>query len=288
MATITWKGNASATDWSVAGNWDGGVPGADDDVKFLEGSSIITDNVPDATNGVAYGSIYVGRNWEGQVAEAANPLYVGNTTSVTFNSRRCLGFYIAPDASDVITRVVVQSSGSFSNALKICTPGAGGSVTNLIVSGGEMCRVGASAVVTNTYMMGGRLLIEASADVDNVYQSGGIVDNYCDVDTLLRMGGGEWNHLSASAAAGAIATLDLLGPKAVFRFSSKGGTITTANLIAGKLDASGGYGHDRTITTLNQYGGTFNQTSSGENITVGTYNQYGGEWMEFGPAGPTY
>lgn len=285
MADHIRKGTASDNDWSDAGSWDGGVPVAAGDIYFNEGTSVITQNLPASGSGLDYNTINVQSNWAGSVGNSSNILYVGNVAEVRINSRRMQEFWIAVDSADAITAFYVDQTSSNANAVHIYD----GTVSNLFVRGGQMVRIGASASITNLWVSGGVVFIEQGADVDTVYQTGGIVENYSDIDVALNIYGGTWNHRSVTAASAAVAALEV-GGRGRFNFASKGGTIATARVLGpyGLLDCNQGFGTPRTITTLYRHpGGTVDVSGIGESVTITSDNDYGGVLKTFEPAGGT-
>ena len=267
--------------WTNVANWSqGSAPAITEDIYFLTGSQTIDTNLPASGAGIDYNSLNVGPNFAGKIGTTTNKLYIGDVGTLYFNGARCQECWLGVDGGgDALARTFVDSSGPGTNALHLFS----GEFTNVHIRGGQSARVGAGATVTNLYGTGnGRCVIEASATLTNAYIAAGSYDNYAAVATLLRVYGGTWNHVGTTTFN--IATLDQGG--GLFRFNSKGGTITTANLFGGKLDGSGGFGTPRIITTLNQYGGVYDSSGTGSSITVTNYNEWGGEERRV-PSPPT-
>lgn len=271
MADHIWTG-ATSSDWGTAGNWNGGVPTAGNNVYIADQDDAIT-GVPAAAAGINYALVEVGPNFTGTIADSASPLHVGSVTTINYKGLLCEACYLNVDTGDTVTTLNIDGSAVASNAL---TLGGPGTVTTALVRAAGMFRISSSAVVTNLNIPEGnpQVFVTSGASLTNANLSGGVVNNEAAL-TTLNLSQGTWQHQGETTYN--ITTLNILG--GIFRFWSSGGTITTVNLYGGLLDLNGGKGLPRTISTLNRYGGTVDRGGQGSTVTISSYNRLGGTEM---------
>lgn len=258
-------------DWSAAANWGtGAAPTSSDIVAILNGTYALTTSLPAAAAGVNYAGFQLGPGFSGTIGTGAAPLYLGSVTArIDWQGVNCSGAHLAVDTGDTCA-IDVRGTGPGLYALALYGPGTWSEVN---VQSAQKVYIGASAVVTLLVVhAGARVYIESGATVTTIINQGGVIDNYAAV-TTINQADGVFMHLGSTTFN--VTTLNNYG--GTFKFFSGGGTITTANMHGGTLNADGGNGAARVITTLARYGGSVNLNGLGANVTVTNDYARGGE-----------
>ncbi len=229
MATITWLDASS--DWGSTSNWStGSVPVTGDEVIIASGSKDITTNVDQ--NAVTLVALRVGENYTGKIGTQAAPLKI-NATDVSFagqgSSNYIRGEYVT---------VTVLDGAATSTMLDIFGAATSGTIssngiTTLRVMGGRGTVNVQDGTVTTLEVIGANsakiTLASAVDNLANVTMDGGTVETSAAIGTKAICLGG---------------TLKIAGTATVAELECyDGGSV--------KYNTSG------TLTTLDQFGGTF-------------------------------
>lgn len=242
MATKTWKGDDATTpnSWSVAGNWDGGVPVNSDDVIIPAGSAAITAGLNQSA--VTLNSLIVENGFDQNIGSTTGDLQIG-TSRFEFSA---LGGtqYIDLGSSniDALIKNAAQPGDGFFGLYLI-----GSSLNTVSVDNGRVAIAGLggqTATVDDARVIGtGTLKLGSGVTLTDTYLTGeGTILQYC-AGTNVDVHAG----LFRSYGVGAITTVNAYGGELI-------------------LNSSG------TITTLNQYGGEVDLTKSAIARTVTNYN----------------
>lgn len=242
MATKTWKGDDATTpnSWSVAGNWDGGVPVNSDDVIIPAGSLAITAGLNQSA--VTLDSLIVENGFDQNIGSATADLQIG-TSGFEFSA---LGGtqYIDLGSSNIdalIKNAPEPESGFFGLYL------IGSSLNTVSVDSGKVAVAGLggqTATVDDARVIGnGILKIGSGVTLGDSYITGeGTILQYCagtNVDVLA--------GLFRSYGEGAIATINAYGGELI---PNSSGTVTDINHYGGAVDLTKS-GIARTVTNYN-------------------------------------
>lgn len=270
MANPSWNSTTS-TDWETGANWDtGSKPVAADNVFIGKSSLSIDVSVP---AGLDYTTVGEGTEFFGALGTEAAPLKLGDVPDVRVNAPNAIGSYFSVINAKTVSRLLVEASIGRPNGVVLQVAGTG-QYAKTIVKGGYVRTVGACKI--------GDLFIDGpSADVDfvatgvlaNCYMSAGIARFYATVTGGIYTAGGLLDFVAASALT--IPLVVILG--GTWRFASNGGTATRIIVGGtGVLDLDAGPGTPRTITTLDQIGGTVIKRGKGKNVAITNDNWIGG------------
>lgn len=168
MADIHWTNGTADNLWATAGNWDGGVPTATDNV-FIGGRSsddITGANVPVAPARVTF------RNYSGSFGESGSPVVFSAAAPHNLNFLELKGsgkFFINTDADVTIVDCVVAIT---RRVAAECVIQSGVAITRLYALMGSMTL---SGIVTDVYQS---FLTNSRANTSVVVSSGATVANY--------------------------------------------------------------------------------------------------------------
>ena len=245
MATITWLD--VNTDWNNTANWStGAVPTTGDEVIIGSGSSDISTNVDQ--NAVTLTALRVGEDYNGKIGTSSAPLKI-NATEFSFAGQGSAN-YIRGE----FDTVTVLNGAATSTMLDIFGDATSGTIssngiTTLRVMGGRGTINIQDGTVTTLEVVGASnakvVLASAVDNFANLTMDGGQVETSTNIGTKAIILGGSLT-VAGSATAAEVECYD-------------GGTV--------KYNSSG------TLTTLDQFGGTFNaldNTSASFAITNST------------------
>lgn len=223
---VTYYTNNS-TDWNSGLNWTLGVkPVNNDIVYFLEGNKWLDTNPNQAA--VTGLKIKVGPNFAGGVFTPANPLLVGNGSTLEYTGTLCRGFAFKPGAT--CASVTCLDTIAFPNALWLS-----GTITALYVRRARAITLGA-ALVLAAARFAARSLQEIVCYIDAgvitltlMEAKGGKYVGLCTIGTL-KMLDAEMNF--AGDAKNVTTLLDMAG-SSVFWWNAEGGAIGDAKVRGG-------------------------------------------------------
>lgn len=264
MATRIWSGDDSTTpyDWSVTGNWEGGVvPVSTDDVYIPAGSQKITAGLNQSA--VTLNSLTIELGFDQDIGSDAGSLQIA-TDDLTMHTSG--GQQFLDLGSNAVSPEIRGSSSAGTGERAINLIGTG--IGTLNVSGGSVGLAVAgdeTATVTTLRVLGGNVLIGGGVTLTTLYQRGGSVFQDCGSTTTEVQGG-----TLTTRGSGAVATLNAYGGECVLNSS---GTITTLNAYGGTVNFNQSP-VARTVTTLNILANDpVSLEVDPEYITVTNYNE---------------
>lgn len=235
--------NKGPNDWDTASNWaEGAVPVADDDVR-ITGSTNITYGLDQSS--VELDDFVVAPGCSAQVGSESADLQIdmGDSNRFEFHGTGQAWINVGSAAiSPIVFRTASVSNGQSGLYLD------GSAIATLTVEGGLVELVDGSTTTTVIVRNGGTVRIPNGATITTLHNQGGVSCELRGASTTVNNVGGSL----VIEGSDAITTLNIDGGTVV---SNTTGTITTANVDAGELDLTQS-GESRTITTLNNRGGT--------------------------------
>lgn len=259
MADIHWTNGTADNLWATAGNWDGGVPAATDNV-FIGGRS--SDSISGAVVTVTPARVTF-RNYRGSFGEAGNPVIFEAALAHDLDYLELQGsgqFYINTDAD--VTIVVAVAAISQRDPAKCVLQGAAWTslyalMGNMTISAtianvyqefisnprsNTMMVVTASAAITNFRQLGGRSTHSKTITGDVRLDTGAhMTMNIGNIDGIAYLHGG--SRLVYNSAGGDIDDIEIF-PKSVLDFtqSQDARSISGSTCIVhagGLIDATG-------------------------------------------------
>ena len=270
MATCIWLGDDAGNegDWSVAANWDGGVPGNGDDAVLQHSSQSVTAGL--AQGAIDLASLRIDQSFTGQIGDADTYLVIGSSV-VTIGEAK--GESSPPAGSSMIklnldttaTAVTVHNTGvsaeSGRQALRLLLTNAANVVSvlkgsvSIAADAGETSQLATLNIsYVDSVESDADVVVGSGVTVATVQKTGGSLALQCAVTTLTNR-------------AGSVRT-------------SGTGVITAVNMHAGSADLNS----TGTITTLNGFGGAVDTTESLAGRTITTLNIYAGFSIKYDPA----
>jgi hypothetical protein len=261
--------------WGNVANWDtGAVPGAGDTARVSIGNKTITSGL---TQAASLSKLEIGDRFVGSLGTAGSPLaYTSGITTVEINCPRASLLHVNPygctdfkvrDAPSGLLGLMVTGSGTVAS-LHVAKAGMlqllAGTFTNINIGGSDMPP---------------NISVVEGVTITNLTMVNGVVSSGVGVGTLLRIIGGVFKH--DSLTAGTIGEVNIF-PGGVLEWNCKGGTITTAKVFGGLLDASQSpFARTFAATAAEVWrGGVINLNNGNSNITVSNnIKRYGGKVM---------
>jgi hypothetical protein len=241
MATRIWSGDDATTpnDWSVTGNWEGGVvPVSTDDVYIPAGSASITAGLNQSA--VTLTSLTIEQGFDQNIGSSDGYLQVG-TSALSVD---CDGGEQYIDVGASTPSPVIENTGSSSSGTRAFNI-LGSAIGTLSVNGGSVGVAIAgdeTSTVTTIRLLDGDLYVGEGTTLTTLYVSGGAALQGCSSTTTEIHGGS-----IETIRSGTISTLNVYGGSAT---PNSSGTITTLNLYGGQCDFTQS-GVARTVTTTN-------------------------------------
>jgi len=270
MATCIWLGDDAGNegDWSVAANWDGGVPGNGDDAVLQHSSQSVTAGL--AQGAIDLASLRIDQSFTGQIGDADTYLVIGSSV-VTIGEAK--GESSPPAGSSMIklnldttvTAVTVHNTGvsaeSGRQALRLLLINVGNVVNvrkgsvSIAADAGETSQL---ATLNISYVDG----VESDADV--------VVGSGVTLATVQETGGSVVLFGAVTTIHHRAGSLRTEGSGAITTLNTYGGTLT--------LNSSGA------VTTLNGFGGDVDMTESLTNRTITSLPVYAGFAIRYHPS----
>jgi hypothetical protein len=245
MATSTWTNGAASNDWSVAGNWDGGVPLATENVIFDGERSTADVTAGLDQSAVDIGSLIIHKNYTGKIGvDGSTPLQISADKIVQMG-----GQLFVKDGTGTIDHIYVEVDRRSDGATT--TEIDGDTVTRLTcIKGNIKVLTGIGTIANlevsyrNSQASDVNLEYQATGDtITNLYMNGGTVDVIGTVTSLFVEGG---RYVHNQGAGGAVASMYITDGNVIYNDAA---TITLAVVMGGVLDLSQDT-REKTITTL--------------------------------------
>jgi hypothetical protein len=250
MALTRWLGTTD-TDWEVSGNWDNGVPSADDDVVIsadaIRGLLVNVDRTGDTAGaGLDLDSFTIEKGFAYNVGSSGTPLIL------------------------TCDKVEALHPGElyFNSA-----NGTGSTVTDLLILNGSGYYVithQTDGAITATDALGGTIDITYTGGVDPSRLL--FVDPELPVDLKYIEAGASVSGLTIYMAGGKVEYQNAAGTTSYNVFMSAGEFVWSSGLLIGTLVQNGGifyFDAGATITTARLLGGVFDATRTIDSQTIG-------------------
>lgn len=291
MATCIWTG-ASSGDWSTAGNWTGGVPGAGDTAFFSNNAVSVTSGLDQHT--VALSALIIEQSYTGAIGTASaylrvdvDDIYIGQHygSGTPSGSGRIKLQLEGACASLNVYNSATTATDTYLAPIQICSNSQ--TITTARITKGRVgFAIGSpSETITITTLVQS---YESSVNSDAVVQLGAGAT----VATISKTGGALYHRGLSTDIRNDAGELDLATTDNITSLTVSGGTVTAENIgtITTYTITGGTVYLDRhgTITTANCYGGVTDWLRSLDARTCTTVNSTTGATLRYDPSIVTF